>query len=69
MGVKMEGNNPNEVTFVVSRNKNPWYEKEYDDWLKRYWAIEKNAPGYLGTTIIIIILFDLQCCITCEPTI
>ena len=52
MGVKMEGNNPNEVTFVVSRNKKPWYEKEYDDWLKRYLAIEKNAPRYLGTTII-----------------
>jgi uncharacterized protein len=58
MGVKMEGNNPNEVTFVVSRNKKPWYGKEYDDWLKRYLAIEKNAPRYLGTTIIII-PFDL----------
>jgi hypothetical protein len=28
MGVKMEGNNPNEVTFVVSRNKKPWYEND-----------------------------------------
>ena len=42
----------NVVTFVISRNIKPGYEKEYDDWLRRYLAIETKAPGYLGTTII-----------------
>jgi uncharacterized protein len=51
--VKMEGNHPNEVTFVISRNIKPGYEKDYDDWLRRYLEIERKAPGYLGTTIII----------------
>src|SRR5437667_1134929 len=51
-GVKMEGNHPNEVTIVVSRKIKPGYEKEYDDWLRRYLAIESRSPGYLGTTII-----------------
>jgi antibiotic biosynthesis monooxygenase (ABM) superfamily enzyme len=41
-----------EVTFVISRNIKSGYEKEYDDWLRRYLAIERKAPGYLGTTII-----------------
>ena len=48
----MEGNHPNEVTIVVSRKIKPGYEKEYDDWLRRYLAIESRSPGYLGTTII-----------------
>lgn len=48
----MEGNHPNEVTKVVSRKIKPGYEKEYDDWLRRYLAIERKASGYLGTTII-----------------
>jgi uncharacterized protein len=48
----MEGNDPNEVTIVVSRKIKPGYEKEYDDWLRRYLAIERKASGYLGTTII-----------------
>ena len=42
----------NVVTFVISRNIKPGYEKEYDDWLRRYLTIERKAPGYLGTTII-----------------
>jgi antibiotic biosynthesis monooxygenase (ABM) superfamily enzyme len=50
--IKMEGNHPNEVTFVIIRNIKPGYEKDYDDWLRRYLEIERKAPGYLGTTII-----------------
>ena len=38
---------------VGSRKIKPGYDKEYDDWLRRYLAIESKAPGYLGTTIII----------------
>ena len=49
------GRNPKneEVTSVISRNINSGHEKEYDDWLRRYLAFERNAPGYLGTTIIL----------------
>jgi antibiotic biosynthesis monooxygenase (ABM) superfamily enzyme len=50
----VEGNHPNEVTIVVSRKIKPGYESEYDDWLRRYLAIENKSPGYLGTTIITI---------------
>jgi len=48
------GRNPKneEVTSVIIRNINSGHEKEYDDWLRRYLAFERNAPGYLGTTII-----------------
>ena len=42
-----------EVTSLISRNINSGHEKEYDDWLRRYLAFERNAPGYLGTTIIL----------------
>ena len=49
----MEGNHSNEVTIVVSRKIKPGYEKEYDDWLRRYLAVESKASGYLGTTIIV----------------
>jgi antibiotic biosynthesis monooxygenase (ABM) superfamily enzyme len=49
------GRNPKneEVTSVISRNINSGHEKEYVDWLRRYLAFERNAPGYLGTTIIL----------------
>ena len=42
-----------EVTSVISRNINPGHEKEYDECLLRYLEFERNAPGYLGTTIIL----------------
>ena len=42
-----------EVTSVISRNINPGHEKEYDECLRRYLEFERNAPGYLGTTIIL----------------
>jgi antibiotic biosynthesis monooxygenase (ABM) superfamily enzyme len=41
------------VTSVVSRSIRPGYEKDYDDWVQRYLALERKAPGYLGTTIIL----------------
>ena len=43
----------NEVTSVICRNINPGYEKDYDNWLKRFMALQRKAPGYLGVTIII----------------
>lgn len=44
----------NVVTFVISKNIKLGYEKEYDNWLRRHLAIERKAPGYLGTTIIML---------------
>ena len=41
-----------EFTEVISRNITADHEKDYDDWLKRFMAMERQFPGYLGTTII-----------------
>jgi antibiotic biosynthesis monooxygenase (ABM) superfamily enzyme len=41
------------VTSVISRSIRPGYEKDYDNWVQRYLALERKAPGYLGTTIIL----------------
>jgi uncharacterized protein len=49
----MPSNDQNEVTSVICRNIKPGHEKDYDDWLRRYLAFERKAPGYLGTTIIL----------------
>ena len=43
----------NEVTTVICRKIRPGHEKDYDDWLQRYLRLERNAPGYIGATIII----------------
>jgi antibiotic biosynthesis monooxygenase (ABM) superfamily enzyme len=41
-----------EVTVVISRKVKPGYEKEYDEWLRRYLILGKKVPGYVGATII-----------------
>src|ERR687885_750993 len=43
----------NEVTTVICRKIRPSHEKDYNDWIRRYLTLERKAPGYLGTTIII----------------
>ena len=43
----------NEVTTVICRKIKPSREKDYNDWVRRYLTLERKAPGYLGTTIII----------------
>jgi uncharacterized protein len=43
----------NEVTTVICRKIRPGHEKEYNDWVRRYLTLERKAPEYLGTTIII----------------
>jgi uncharacterized protein len=51
---KNKNNSPSKtVTSVISRSIKPGYEKDYDDWVQRYLALERKAPGYLGTTIIL----------------
>ena len=57
--MNVENNNDNDnnssktVTSVISRSIKPGYEKDYDDWVLRYLALERKALGYLGTTIIL----------------
>ena len=41
-----------DVTVVIRRKIKPGCEKQYDDWLRRFLMLEKNIPGYVGTTII-----------------
>jgi uncharacterized protein len=41
-----------EFTIVISRKIKPGFEKEYDDWLRRYLILERKVRGYIGTTII-----------------
>ena len=43
----------NEVTTVICRKIRPGHEKDYNDQVRRYLTLERKAPGYLGTTIII----------------
>jgi uncharacterized protein len=43
----------NEVTTVICRRVRPGHEKDYNDWIRHYLTLERKAPGYLGTTIII----------------
>ena len=42
-----------EVTTVICRKIRPGREKDYNDWVRRYLTLEREAPGYLGTTIIV----------------
>jgi hypothetical protein len=44
---------PNEVTRVVRRIILPGCEKDYDDWLRRFRPVLRDAPGYLSTTVIV----------------
>jgi antibiotic biosynthesis monooxygenase (ABM) superfamily enzyme len=37
----------------ISIFKSEGHEKDYNYWIRRYLELERKAPGYLGTTIII----------------
>jgi hypothetical protein len=50
-----------EFTQVISRNITAGHEKDYDDWLKRFMAMERQFPGYIGTTIIAPGAISHQC--------
>jgi uncharacterized protein len=50
---KLSSDYQNEVTTVICRKIRPTHEGDYNDWVSRYLALERKAPGYLGTTIII----------------
>ena len=46
------GKDSKEVTEVISRNIVAGHEKDYYEWLERFMILERQFPGYLGTTII-----------------
>jgi antibiotic biosynthesis monooxygenase (ABM) superfamily enzyme len=43
----------NEVTWIICRNIKPGRQKDFDGWFEHYMTLQRNAPGYLGTTVII----------------
>jgi antibiotic biosynthesis monooxygenase (ABM) superfamily enzyme len=47
MNEEKDSNSSKTVTSVISRSIRPGYEKDYDDWVQRYLALERKAPGYL----------------------
>src|SRR5919206_571389 len=51
--IKLQSDPQNHVTSVICRNIKPGHEKDYDNWARRYLTFEREAQGYLGTTIII----------------
>jgi len=53
IGIKLPKEYENEITTVICRKISSGHEKDYNEWVRRYLALERKAPGYLGTTIII----------------
>src|SRR5690349_17348398 len=53
IGIKLPRDYENEITTVICRKISSGHEKDYNEWVRRYLALERKAPGYLGTTIII----------------
>ena len=50
---KLTSDYQNGVTTVICRKIKTGHEKDYNYWIRRYLELERKAPGYLGTTIII----------------
>lgn len=48
------------VTSLISRSIKPGYEKDYDDWLRRFLEFERKALGYLGTTVYYLAVQTLR---------
>src|SRR5713226_6954931 len=51
-GEKQDGEQASEHTVVVSIKIKPGFEKDYDEWLRRFLGSVRKVPGYLGTTTI-----------------
>src|SRR5262245_25626519 len=51
--VELTSDYQNEITSVICRNIKPGYEKDYDNWLRHFMTRQRQAPCYLGVTIII----------------
>jgi len=53
LSIELPTDYENEFTTVICRKIKPGREKDYNNWIRRYLTLERRAPGYLGTTIII----------------
>ena len=51
-GENQDGEQASEHTVVVSIKIKPGFEKDYDEWLRRFLVSVRKVPGYLGTTTI-----------------
>jgi uncharacterized protein len=51
-GENQDGEQTSEATAVVNIKIKPGCEKDYDEWLRRFLALQRKVPGYLGTTTI-----------------
>jgi len=51
-GENQDGEQASEHTVVVSIKIKPGFEKDYDEWLRRFLVSVGKVPGYLGTTTI-----------------
>ena len=49
--VSPDGEHAAKDVTIVKEDKDGC-EKQFDDWLRRFLMLEKNIPGYVGTTII-----------------
>jgi antibiotic biosynthesis monooxygenase (ABM) superfamily enzyme len=43
--VNTENSPSKTVTSLISRNIKPGYKKDYDNWLRRFLALERKALG------------------------
>jgi antibiotic biosynthesis monooxygenase (ABM) superfamily enzyme len=51
-GENQDDEQTSEATAVVNINIKPGCEKDYDEWLRHFLALQRKVPGYLGTTTI-----------------
>jgi len=51
-GENQDDEQTSEATAVVNIKIKPGCEKDYDEWLRHFLALQRKVPGYLGTTTI-----------------
>lgn len=51
-GENQDDGQTSEATAVVNIKIKPGCEKDYDEWLRHFLALQRKVPGYLGTTTI-----------------
>jgi len=51
-GESQDDEQTSEATAVVNIKIKPGCEKDYDEWLRHFLALQRKVPGYLGTSTI-----------------
>jgi hypothetical protein len=51
--IELPSDYQNEVTSVICRHIKVGYERDYENWLRRFMDLQRKAPGFRGITIII----------------